>query len=72
MKDFYSSAEVADAFGVTRQTVNNWIVDENRFPNARLVGRSYVIPSSDFERVRKEEAAKLVEQLHRLGFQGLA
>lgn len=67
---YYTITELATEFGVSRQTVYNWI-GAGRFPNKFEVGTNdtTLIPTSDVEAVRKEEAEKLLERLNRLGFQ---
>lgn len=66
----YTVAELAKTFGVSRQTIHNWNGD-GRFPNSITVGdkNTILIPASDVESVRGEEAAKLIKELDRLGFQ---
>ena len=66
-------AEVARAFGRTRQAIHNWNKD-GRFPNSIVVGdkKTVLIPASDVEAVKKSEAEKLLIQLNRLGFQAVA
>ena len=61
--------EVAEFFGVRVNTVRNWVLD-GRFPGVIRVGavRQRLIPHSAREKVREEEAQKLVDQLHTLGF----
>lgn len=69
----YSVAELAELFGKTRQTIYNW-VDAGRFPNHVQLGGeggTIVIPASDVEVVLNEEAAKLRDELDRLGFQSI-
>jgi excisionase family DNA binding protein len=67
----HTVTELAEMFGVSRQTIHNWI-GEGRFPNHIVAGEGrgsvVLIPASDAERVREEEAEKLREQLARLGF----
>ena len=69
---FYTVTQVAKMFDVTRQTIYNWI-EQGRFPNIMEVGEGRgavtIIPDSDVEVVKKEEADKLIEKLNRLGFQ---
>lgn len=67
---FYTITELSNEFGVSRQTVYNWI-EAGRFPNKFEVGTddTTLIPASDVEVVRIEEADKLVARLTRLGFQ---
>lgn len=71
---FYTVSELADLFQVSRQTVHNWISD-GRFPGAFKVGegggKMTLIPASDVEKIKEEEATKLLEQLDRLGFQAV-
>lgn len=69
----YTVTELAEIFGKTRQTIHNWI-DAGRFPNHQQLGGeggTVAIPASDVEAVRKEEAAKLLNELDRLGFQAV-
>lgn len=71
MKDkLYTVPELAKELDVSRQTAYNWLV-AGRFPNHLTVGNGdmVLVPASDVETVRKEEAAKLIEKLDRLGFQ---
>ena len=73
MKDkLYGVTELADLFQVSRQTIHNWI-EEGRFPGAFSAGdgrgRMVLVPASDVEVARKEEAEKLLQRLDRLGFQ---
>lgn len=75
MEKLYTVTELAELFGVTRQTIHLWIED-GRFPNHFMVGRGggkmILIPADDVEKVKEEEAKKLVEQLNRLGFQAVS
>jgi len=66
----YTVAELAKMFEVSRQTIHNWNSD-GRFPNSITVGdkNTVLVPASDVERVRKDEAERLLAQLDRLGFQ---
>lgn len=70
----YTVNELAKLFDVSRQTVHNWMRD-GRFPNKFEVGegggKMLLIPASDVEAVRKEEADKLIADLDRLGFQAV-
>ncbi|MCO5189140.1 MAG: helix-turn-helix domain-containing protein [Anaerolineae bacterium] len=61
--------EVAGILGVTRQTIHNWIGD-GRFPNKMDVGggKLVLIPASDVDAVKRQEADKLIAGLRRLGF----
>lgn len=74
MKDEFSTVtQLAEVFGVSRQTIYNWIED-GRFPNSFKAGGGdaiTLIPAADVAAVRKEEADKLVQQLNRLGFQAI-
>ena len=71
---FYTVTDLSKIFGVTRQAVHYWI-KANRFPNKIEVGEGggmiVLVPVADVERVKKEEADKLVEKLDRLGFQAI-
>lgn len=66
----YTVAELAKMFGVSRQTIHNWNTD-GRFPNSITVGdkNTILVPVSDVELAKKEEAARLIKELDRLGFQ---
>jgi excisionase family DNA binding protein len=68
----HTVTELSEMFGVSRQTIHNWI-GEGRFPNHVVAGEGrgsvVLIPASDVDRVKEEEAEKLREQLARLGFQ---
>ncbi len=68
----YTVSQLADMFGVSRQSIYNWI-EAGKFPNKFEVGEGggtiTLVPASDVEVVRKELAAKLVKKLDRLGFQ---
>ena len=66
----YTVAELSRLFEVSRQTIHNWNND-GRFPNSVTVGdkNTVLIPASDVEDVKREEAEKLLKQLDRLGFQ---
>lgn len=70
----YTVAELAGIFGKTKQTIHNWIND-GRFPNKFEVGegagRIVLIPASNVEVVKKEEAEKHLKELNRLGFQAV-
>lgn len=70
----YTVAELAKLFGKSRQAIHNWL-EAGRFPNSFEVGegggKMVLIPASDVEIVRNEEAAKLLEELDRLGFQAV-
>jgi len=71
MKDkLYTASDLVKLFGVSRQTIHNW--DSNgRFPNSARVGdkNTLLVPAPDVEKVRHEEAARLIKDLDRLGFQ---
>lgn len=68
----YTIAELAALFGCSRQTIHNWN-SEGRFPNSITVGEkgTVLVPASDVETARREEAEKLIAQLNRLGFQSV-
>ena len=53
----YTVTEAAKMLDVSRQTINTWVRD-GRFPNNFSVGTDdkTLIPASDIEEVRKEEA----------------
>lgn len=71
----YTLAELAREFKVSRQTIHNWVKKEGRFPNYFEVGEGggkiILVPTSDVDAVKKEEAEKLIEELNRLGFQAV-
>jgi excisionase family DNA binding protein len=71
---FYTVTELANLFGVKRQTIHKWIL-ANRFPGKFMVGeggaRVTLVPASDVDAVKRQEAGKLIEQLDRLGFQAV-
>lgn len=76
MKDkLYTVTELAKLFQVSRQTIHNWIAD-GRFPDTFTAGegggKMTLVPASNVTTVKEEEAAKLIEQLNRLGFQAEA
>jgi excisionase family DNA binding protein len=64
--------EISEMLDISRQTAYNWL-RAGRFPNHITVGDGdmVLIPASDVETVRKEEAAKLIQKLDRLGFQAV-
>ncbi len=68
----YTVSQLATLFGVSRQSIYNWI-DAGKFPNKFEVGEGggtiTLIPASDVAVVREEEAEKLIKRLDRLGFQ---
>ena len=68
-EQFYTVAQLAKIFEVSRQTIHNWLPE--RFPNAFEVGdgKTVLVPASDVVRMKKEEADKLIAKLDRLGFQ---
>jgi len=72
MDKFYTVNALATLFGVSRQTIHNWITD-GRFPNKEVIGegggKMILVPVADVEAVKEEEAARLIQQLDRLGFQ---
>ena len=73
MKDkLYTLPELADELRVSKQTAYNWL-SAGKFPNHLKVGagQMVLVPSSDVEVVRQEEADKLVAQLEGLGFQAI-
>ncbi|HEX9679763.1 MAG TPA: helix-turn-helix domain-containing protein [Candidatus Saccharimonadales bacterium] len=71
----YTVGQLATIFNRTRQTMHNWISD-GRFPNMIEAGegggRVFLVPASDVERVKEEEATKLIQELNRLGFQAVS
>ena len=70
----YTVAEAAETLLVSRQTIYNRI-EAGRFPNSFSVGEGEgtitLIPASDVDAERKEEADKLIDKLGRLGFQSV-
>lgn len=68
-EQLWTITDVATQLGVTRQTIYNWL-DAGRFPNSFVVGSDEVtlIPESDVQRVKREEADKLIDRLRQLGF----
>ena len=64
--------QVAVVFDVSKQTIYNWI-EQGRFPNKEEVGEGHgtviLIPDSNVEVVKKEEADKLIAKLNHLGLQ---
>lgn len=66
----YTISEVAKELDVSRTTAYAWH-ENGRFPNAFTVGEGdmVLVPASDVEAARREEADKLIEKLGRLGFQ---
>lgn len=73
-EQLYTVSGLADALVVSRQTIYNWL-KSGRFPNAFEVeqgdGTITLVPASDVEVVRQEEAEQLIERLNRLGFQAV-
>lgn len=68
----YTVTDLSETFGKSRQTIHAWIAAD-RFPNKTTVGgkNQVLVPASDVEAVRKEEAEKLIKELDRLGFQAV-
>jgi predicted DNA-binding transcriptional regulator AlpA len=66
----YTVTDLSEVFDKSRQTIHTWIAD-GRFPNHVTVGgnKQVLVPASDVEAVKKEEAEKLMVELNRLGFQ---
>lgn len=66
----YTVTELTEVFDRSRQTIHTWIGD-GRFPNFITVGgnNQVLVPASDVEAVKKEEAERLIAELNRLGFQ---
>ena len=60
-QQYVTTAQVAEEFGVDMRTVSRW-VREGRLPNAfkayEGLRAPYLIPVSDVEAIRKEEASK--------------
>jgi excisionase family DNA binding protein len=48
-----STAQVADLLGYTRRMVLYWVKD-GRFPGAVQIGRAYVIPREDAEKLKAQ------------------
>ena len=76
-KTVYNVTELAELFEVSRQTVHNWITEQHRFPNAYRAEwggdtAPWLVPASDVEQARKEEAERLRKELARLGFRGVS
>lgn len=73
MKDkLFTVTDLGVIFDKSRQTIHAWIADD-RFPNHVTVGgkNQVLVPASDVEDVKKEEADKLIKELARLGFQSV-
>lgn len=70
----YTVTQLAEVFDVSRTAIHKWI-DLGRFPDSFEVGegggKMVLIPASNVEAVRKEEADKLLKKLDRLGFQAV-
>ena len=63
MRQFYRVDEVARLFGVTDQTIRNWI-REGKI-KARRIGRPHMIPLAEVARLlgtSQDEAARLLER----------
>ena len=70
MADYMTVVQVARVLKVTRTTVYNWHED-GRFPNATEAHeavKTILIPASDVELVREQEAQKSSERIKELGF----
>lgn len=71
--ELFTLAQLAKEFKVSRQTIHNWVKKEKRFPNYFEVGEGggkiILVPASDVDAVKEEEAEKLIKELNRLGFQ---
>lgn len=68
---FFTANELREIFGVTRQSINLWIIEEGLFPNAtRLnVGKKrspYIIPAEDVRSVVELKAAELEAKAKRI------
>lgn len=66
----YTVPEISEMLDISRQTAYNWL-KAGRFPNHITVGEGdmVLIPASDVEKAKEDEAAKLIKKLDRLGFQ---
>ena len=51
-QEFYSSDEVAEIFRVHPVTVRRWLM--NKILRGKKIGRKWLIPVEDVERLRKE------------------
>ena len=64
---FYTIETASKELGKPRNTISRWL-KAGRFPHSMVEGRVKVITPADVESVRKEEAAKLIDELAKLGF----
>lgn len=56
MKRYVTTREVAEEFSLTEPTIRSWI-KEGVVPGLRL-GRKFLIPVEEFDRMKKEGVAK--------------
>ena len=67
----YTVTEAAAMFGVTRQTIHNWIA-AGRFPNHETVGEGggmcVLLLDSDIDEVKLDEAQRLIGKLALMGY----
>lgn len=66
-KIFYTSAEVAQIFGVSSQTILNW-KENGRFPNAIMAGQRALFTVDDVNAVKQAEAQTAVNYLESMGY----
>jgi len=48
MQDLMTATQAAQALRVSRMTINRWL-KQGQFPNAKLVGNSWLIPRADID-----------------------
>lgn len=58
VKKYYSIREVAEYFGVSRQTVNNMVRD-GRIAAVRVLNRRMVVKKTEIERYERENTEKV-------------
>lgn len=61
----FSTADIAQHFRKSRQSVNDWIKDR-AFPNVVRVGRSYAVPASDVTSHIDAEIRKRLDEIEAL------
>ena len=64
---YFTLSDVAEALGKSRPTIYDWIA-AGRFPNSIEVGGSRFLSAVDVDRIKFEEAKKLIEALAALGY----